>query len=190
MNQLLPISLSACLLAVAFTACSKNDSARTNAPAAAVNANVAATSNPNAQTGAPQSPLDGIVRANAARVEMRAGERRETSVRLSIADGYHVNANPATEKYLIPTSLEVEPEAGITVEKIAYPKPLTKKFSFSEIPLAVYEGDAEIKLTVSAPRDARAGQQTLRANLRVQPCDDKTCYPPTKLTTAVEITIR
>ncbi len=121
---------------------------------------------------------------------MNAGETAETSVRLTITTGYHVNANPATEKFLIPTSLEVKPEAGITVDKIVYPKSLKKKFPFAEIPLDVYEGDALIKLTLSAPRDAAPGQHTLRARVRVQPCDDEKCYPPATLETTLPVTIR
>ena len=121
---------------------------------------------------------------------MRAGETAEASVRLAIASGYHVNANPATEKFLIPTSLEVKPESGITVEKIVYPKPLTKKFPFAEVPLAVYEGDTRITMTVRAPRDAAPGQHTLGARLRVQPCDDEKCFPPTTVETSIPVTIR
>ena len=130
------------------------------------------------------------MRASAERVEMRAGERAEASVRLAIREGYHVNANPATEKFLIPTSLSVNPEAGLSVDKIAYPKPLKRKFPYAEVPLDIYEGDAVIKLTLAAARDLKPGQHLLRAELRVQPCDETTCYPPSKIATGVEVTIR
>lgn len=182
------------LMLCALAACTP-DAPSTNAPAAApANANAAANASPapnaNAATGAPKSPLEGIVRASAESVEVRAGGTTEAAVRLAITSGYHVNANPATERFLIPTSLEVKPEAGITVGKIVYPKPLTKKFSFAATPLAVYEGDARIALTVSAPRDAAPGQHALAARLRVQPCDDEKCYPPTTVETSIPVTIR
>jgi DsbC/DsbD-like thiol-disulfide interchange protein len=177
-------------LLVALSASCANDSPpTTNANAGSTNA-VAAT-NANAATKAsPPSPLEGKVSASVERVEIRAGETAETSVRLSIASGYHVNANPATEKFLIPTVVNVKPEAGITVAKIVYPKPLRKKFPFAEVPLDVYEGDAEIRLTLNAPRELRRGQHTLRADIRVQPCDDQMCYPPATLATAIDVTIR
>ncbi len=187
------------LLLVASLACSSNTQT-TNAPAnsanapSASNANAAtganATSNANAATGAQKSPLADIVRASAENVEMRAGETAEGTLRLSIARGYHVNANPATEKFLIPTSLEVKPNEGITAEKITYPKALKKKFAFSEAPLAVYEDNARIAFTIRAPREAAPGQHTLAARLRVQPCDDEKCYPPTNVETSIPITIR
>lgn len=176
-----------CALLVALSACA-HDSSSTNAPANAPNAVVNA--NANAAKPAPKSPLEGIVSASVERIEMRAGETAETGVRLSITNGYHVNANPATEKFLIPTSLEVKPEAGITVEKIVYPKSLKRKFPFAEVPLDVYEGDAVIKFSVRAPREIAAGQHTLRARVRVQPCDDEKCYPPSTIETSLPVTIR
>lgn len=178
--------LVASMMLVALSACASNTT--TNTPANSVNA--PATSNANAATSAPKSPLEGIVRAGADTVEARAGGTTEAAVRLLIADGYHVNANPATEKFLIPTSLEVKPEAGITAGKIVYPKPLTKKFPFAEVPLAVYEGDTRITFTLRVPRDAAPGQHALAARLRVQPCDDEKCYPPTTVETSIPVTIR
>lgn len=186
------------LLLVASAACTSNTT--TNAPVNSANAPSAsnakattganAVSNANAATGAQQSPLAGIVRATADNVEVRAGESAEGSVRLSIARGYHVNANPATEKFLIPTSLEVRPDAGVAAEKITYPKALKKKFAFSEVPLAVYEDDARITFMIRAPREAAPGQHTLGARLRVQPCDEEKCYPQTTVETNIPVTIR
>jgi DsbC/DsbD-like thiol-disulfide interchange protein len=177
------------VLAALLSACANNS----NAPANANSQNTVALSNSNAvaaTTPTPKSPLEGIVAASVEPVELKAGETADVSVRLSITSGYHVNANPATEKFLIPTSLNVKPDAGITVEKTAYPKPLKKKFPFAEVPLAVYEGDAVIKLTLGASRDAQKGPHTLSADIRVQPCDDEKCYPPATIKTGVEITIR
>ncbi len=194
MNKRVWLSL---LLLVATAACTSNTT--TGVPANSANAppvsnsatGANAVSNANAATGAQQqSPLAGIVRATAENVEVRAGATAEGSVRLSIARGYHVNANPATEKFLIPTSLEVRPDAGVTAEKITYPKALKKKFAFSEVPLAVYEDDAQITFTIRAPQTAAPGQHTLGARLRVQPCDDEKCYPPTNVETNIPVTVR
>lgn len=183
----------ALLLLVPVSACTSG-TPTTNAPAnqasAADPSTASAPSNANAATPASKSPLEGIVKASAESVEMRAGETAQATVRLDIASGYHVNANPATEKFLIPTSLEVKPEAGINADQITYPKPLTKKFPFAEVPLAVYEGDTSITLRVRAPRDAAQGQHALAARLRVQPCDDEKCYPPTTVEASIPVVIR
>lgn len=190
MNKRVYLSLLVLLLPVMLSACADHSSPTTNAPANSTNAVAASNANAATTTPAPKSPLEGIVRASVEPFEMSAGETAETSVRLSIMSGYHVNANPATQKFLIPTALNVKPEAGFTVDKITYPKPLSKKFPFADVPLDVYEGDAVIKLTLKAARDARPGQHTLHTDIRVQPCDDKTCYPPATLATGLEVTIR
>lgn len=191
MKQQMLSLLFACALLMALSACSgDSNSSQTNAPvnapdATVANANAAATAKP-----AAKSPLEGIVSASVEPIEMKAGETAETSVRLTITNGYHVNANPATEKFLIPTSLEVTPEAGIAVDKVTYPKSLKRKFPFAQVPLDVYEGDAVIKLKLNAPRDAAPGRHTLSARIRVQPCDDEKCYAPATLETTLPVTIR
>jgi DsbC/DsbD-like thiol-disulfide interchange protein len=177
-------------LSAALSACGGNSSTA-NAPVNPANgANATIPANANAAKAAPKSPLEGIVAVSAENVEARAGGTAEAVVRLAITSGYHVNANPAAEKFLIPTSLEVKPEAGITVDKIVYPKPLTKKFSFSEAPLTVYEGDVRINMTIRVPPGIAPGQHTLAANLRVQACDDEKCYPPATANTSIPVTIR
>ncbi|HEY0098667.1 MAG TPA: protein-disulfide reductase DsbD domain-containing protein [Pyrinomonadaceae bacterium] len=189
MRQLSTRLIFPCALLVALLSACAQNTAPTNTPAAN-SANAAASSNANTATHAPKSPVEGIVSASVERVEMSAGEQAETSVRLSIKDGYHVNANPATEKFLIPTVLSVKPEAGITVDKIDYPKSLKRTFPYSKAPLDIYEGDAVIKLTLNAPRDLKPGEHTLRTDIRVQPCDHQTCYPPGTIATAIAVTIR
>src|ERR1044071_1803556 len=78
-----------------------------------------------------------VVKANPQDVTIAAGEAGEAVVTLQITNGYHVNANPPTFSYLIPTQLELAPADGIAVEFVTYPNALTKTFDFAEKPLAV-----------------------------------------------------
>src|SRR5258708_36096208 len=48
----------------------------------------------------------------------RSGEKDEFAVTLRIDDGFHINANPASLPYLIPTSMTL---VCITPVRIAYP---------------------------------------------------------------------
>ncbi|HEX8097022.1 MAG TPA: protein-disulfide reductase DsbD domain-containing protein, partial [Pyrinomonadaceae bacterium] len=130
-------------------------------------------------TGAPAiSSSTDVVKVSSAPVEITAGGSADASVRLSITSGYHVNANPPTFSYLKPTEVNVEAGEGLSAGKPDYPASVTKKFSFSEKPLAVYEGEVEIKVTVRAAPNATKGAHTLRARVSVQACDDKACYRP------------
>jgi thioredoxin:protein disulfide reductase len=131
-----------------------------------------------------------VVRVEATGAEAAAGGTASASVKLTIKDGYHVNANPPSMSYLIPTELRVEPIEGITAGKPAYPSSITKKFAFSETPLAVYEHEAVITLPLKIAGTASKGARALNAKLRVQACDDKACYKPDTLETSIPLTIR
>ncbi len=111
-------------------------------------------------------------------VEIKTGGSGEVRVRLTIQSGYHVNANPPTFSYLIPTQLAITPAEGLSAGAISYPPPINAKFSFSEKPLAVYEGEVEIRATVKADQASKPGQHSLAAKLNIQACDDLVCYPP------------
>lgn len=131
-----------------------------------------------------------VVKANPQEVTIAAGGSGEAVVRLKIDDGYHVNANPPSFSYLKATELELTPADGIAVEFITYPDPLTKKFSFSEKPLAVYEGETALKAQLKADKTSKPGTHNLSAKLRVQACDDKVCYAPGAIDLVVPVNIK
>ena len=89
---------------------------------------------------------------------LTAGESGDALVRLQIANGYHVNANPPSQSYLKATEIELKPADGISVEFITYPDPLMRTFSFSETPLKVYEGETNLKVRLKADKSAKPGQ--------------------------------
>ena len=131
-----------------------------------------------------------VVTVEAPSVEINAGASTETSVRLKVDHGYHINANPASFPYLIATELNVPKADGISAAKVSYPQPLIKKFSFSEEPLAVYENEANLKVTLLADATAKQGQTSLPAKLRIQACDDQVCYPPGTIDVWIPVTVR
>lgn len=120
----------------------------------------------------------GVVKVTTPETSLAKGASGDAIVRLNIENGFHVNANPPTFPYLIPTQLEITTADVVTVDFITYPDPLTKKFSFAEKPLAVYEGATDLKVRLKAAKSAPAGTHNLSAKLRVQACDDQICYAP------------
>src|SRR6185503_12145629 len=120
----------------------------------------------------------GVVHATAKPAEVSPGGSGGLIVTLKIDSGYHVNANPPTFPYLIATQLDVTASDGISVSAVSYPTALTKTFAFADKPLAVYEGETEIKAKLNADRTAAKGEHSVPALLHVQACDDQVCYPP------------
>ena len=114
----------------------------------------------------------------------------EANVRLSITPGYHVNANPASFSYLIPTELTAGDADGISVGKPVYPKAENHKFQFAEEPLAVYQGDVEVKLPLRAGPGATPGSHLLPLTVRIQACDTEKCFPPANIEAQLSVEIK
>ena len=131
-----------------------------------------------------------VVKANPQETTLARGESGDAVVSLNITNGYHINANPPTYSYLKATELELQPAAGIAVQFITYPDPLTKKFPFAEKPLNVYEGETLVKARLKADASARPGKHNLLAKLRVQACDDKVCYAPGALDLTIPVNVK
>jgi hypothetical protein len=100
-----------------------------------------------------------------------AGKHRELLVRLQIAEGWHVNANPASLAFLIPTS--VAPAKPGTSVDIRYPASVAYHPRFSLEPLAVYEGQMDIRVRPEKTLDASSA-----FDVTFQACDATSCLPP------------
>jgi hypothetical protein len=132
----------------------------------------------------------GVVKATALPTSLAKGGAAEAVVRLKIENGYHVNANPPSFSYLIATQLDLTPAAGISVDFITYPNGVTKKFSFSDQPLSVYEGETDLKVRLSAAQTTPPGEHNLSARLRVQACDDQVCYAPGTIDLTLPVSVK
>jgi ABC-type Fe3+-hydroxamate transport system substrate-binding protein len=169
------------LLLLTFAACSKTEQANSNQPTATPSGSPATEA---------KNPPENIVTTSAAEVQLAAGGEAVASVQLNIASGYHVNANPASGKYLIATKLDVESTDGITAGQPQYPPSLTKKFTFSPEAIAVYEGQTTIKVPLKAGGNTTKGAHKLSAKLLVQPCDEQACYKPRTIETSLPVVVQ
>src|ERR1051325_6716496 len=113
----------------------------------------------------------GVVKVSASPVKVKKGASGAGVVTLDIDGGYHINSNRPSESYLIATALKIQPQPGLTVGAVLYPRAKLQKFSFSEKPLSVYEGSVALKFTVRAAPSA--GGQTLKGKLTIQACNDQ-----------------
>lgn len=115
------------------------------------------------------------------------GNNGEALVMLNIEAGYHVNANPATYPYLIATEVTADKVEGLDVGKAIYPPAKKQKFQFADEPLAVYEGQVEVRLPIKI---AGKGSRSLPLKVRVQACDHEKCFPPATLNTSVSVEVK
>ena len=156
---------------------------------------LAGCSKPATNSGpAPSQPSQREVRSSADVVSfggtgtaMSGDNNGEALVMLNIESGYHVNANPATYPYLIATEVTADKVEGIETGKAAYPPAKKQKFEFADEPLAVYEGQVEVRLPIKV---ASKGSRSLPLNVRVQACDHEKCFPPASLKTDVAVEVK
>jgi len=174
--------ISSIFLALFLSGCSQSSTgpANTNAPPAQQNSPA---------KFAPVSSLN-FVKADAAAAQIPAGGSGEAIVRLTVQNGYHVNANPPTYTYLKATELIVQAADSLSVGFVTYPTAVTKKFSFAQKPLAVYEGEVPIKVMLKAAAAGGKTSESLAASLNVQACDDQVCYPPGRLDISIPVVIK
>lgn len=168
----------ACLVLFVTTACSKPVQPPGESPA-----------NPNSSP-AQRITSESVVKVEANPIEIPAGGSADLVIKVTIQNGYHVNANPPTYPYLKATALEISPADGVSVGLVSYPKAVDKKFPFAERPLAVYEGVTELKATLKADKSGKPGQRSISAKLRIQACDDQVCYPPGTLDLAIPVNVK
>lgn len=102
----------------------------------------------------------------------REGNCLTVTVVLDIAEGWHINANPASLDFLIPTSVDVREDSGKTEAKPAYPDASAITTPLGDI--KVYEGKISIPVQVTLP----GGAENLRLLVRAQACKDTTCLAP------------
>lgn len=110
-------------------------------------------------------------------VDVRRDDVKDTlAVTLRIDPGFHINANPASSKYLIPTSLNV---VGVQPVRVAYPPPVYFKPKFADERIAVYEGT--VVITVFFAQGALRHLSLFGTTVTAQACTDAICFPPADL---------
>jgi len=131
-----------------------------------------------------------IVKLNAQKPasEVQNGKQFSVEVIASINPSWHINSNKPNDEFLIPTIVSAKGN-GIKLVKVRYPKPLELKFSFSDSPVSVFEGETKIGLAFQVLESAAIGKQQIEVILDYQACNDVSCLPPHSTSTQFEVNI-
>ena len=105
-------------------------------------------------------------------------------VTITVDQPYHIQANPPAPNY-IPTVVDVGAVKGFKVGKAVYPA--AKKAAFGGTMLPVYEKTVQVKTLVTPAANARPGKYRLPITVHFQGCNEKTCYPPSSVSTQATI---
>ena len=116
---------------------------------------------------------------------VQPGSRFQIAVVVEIAEGWHINANPAGEG-LIGTELIFPDTPHLAFEEVVYPKGEVLKIdSIGEAP--VYYDTITIGIQADLRQNAPIEAITLDLQLRYQACNDAVCLRPETLAFAMPI---
>jgi len=137
----------------------------------------------------PKAPI--VIAMPPEAVAVAPGGSVRVELRFRVSPGYHINSNKPTSEFLIPTRLKLSPPANLTPGAVVYPEGKDLAFAFSpKEKLNVYAGDFTVRAELRALGSAPAGSYKVPGELRYQACNDRACFPPSKLAVEVEVTVR
>jgi uncharacterized protein len=121
-------------------------------------------------------PGDTAAHVRVVSVQRDNREPDKVAVTVDIDRGFHINANPASYDYLIPTTLNA---TNHTPLRVIYPSPVRFKPKFADEALDVYEGT--VRIIAEFPPGALTRKPYLFGTVTAQACTDEICLPPADL---------
>ncbi|RRD00371.1 DUF255 domain-containing protein [Amphritea balenae] len=121
-------------------------------------------------------PLAYAARGNvSARGDLKEGK---ITIKLNVADGWHINSNQPLQPNLQPTSVTMDEKIQADIH---FPEPLQRSLKFQATPLSLFEGENLIDITFDSLQ-----LQATTIRIALQACNDKLCLPPEE----VELSLR
>ncbi len=119
------------------------------------------------------------------------GRKLDLSVTLHMKKGWHVNANPASLKTLVPTTIGADLEGGQLTLSPRYPSGKTLDFPAAQVEIAVYQSEDSIQSTLlptTLPKGKPGG--TLTISVEAQACNDTgRCLVPSTIRKEIAVTL-
>jgi len=123
-------------------------------------------------------PAETLIRTSAAPVRIPAGGGAIAVIEIAVQPGWHVNANPPSPDYLIPTEVTIEAAGGVSAGKGEYPSPSPLRVGFEQNPILTFGGTFVVRLPLSAAADAAHGARVMKGTVSFQACNDQLCLTP------------
>ena len=98
-------------------------------------------------------------------------------VTMGVDEGWHINSNAPLDEFLIPTRVLLTLPPGWTADTPAFPRHRMANLSFSDTPVAVFEGVFTVRVRVHAGADT-APAFAIGGIVEAQACDDRQCLAP------------
>ncbi len=136
------------------------------------------------------TPPDAVVTVHSpAPVILAQGGESQARISVVVADGYHVQATPASLEFLLPLRLQIRAKGGVRAKTPVYPPGQPYHLEGMPSDLMTYAGAFEIVVPLEASESARPGDHNLRGELRYQACDARSCRFPASVPVTVAVRV-
>ena len=103
------------------------------------------------------------------------------AVELEIKKGWHINANPSSPDFLVPTKVELKTKQKIKLKQVKYPKHHLLRVKGSPDPYHVYDGKVLVYGLIEIAADEAASHAEFEFHISFQGCNSSQCLPPDKI---------
>jgi hypothetical protein len=138
---------------------------------------------------AAKKPPPPVTVGKIAPITRAAGSDSTITIPVSIAEGHRVQANPASNEFLVPLEIYLEDGDGLGFGAPAYPPGLPYRLEGTDEDLSTYVGEFEIAVPISVSTDAVPIRRRVTGELRYQACNSRTCLFPASLPLNLEVTV-
>lgn len=114
----------------------------------------------------------------------------QADIVIQIKNGWHINSNKPLDDNLSPTLVSLKNNPNVLIKKIIYPEPIISKLQFSQSQMALYEGEAVVKIQFMVSKKFRKRTLKLDGEVQYQPCNNQTCLFPASKSFSFELKIK
>lgn len=115
------------------------------------------------------------------------GKMNNIVLEINIGKGYHIQANPVEEDFLIPTTVKITSSKNVLVGNPVYPAGKTLTLRGTEENLLVYDGKIYIIIPVQITQPVQKDFHLIEGELEYQACDSVKCFMPRTITFTIPV---
>lgn len=113
--------------------------------------------------------------------KLERGGKCPVAIELTISEPWHINANPSSPDFLVPTEIKLKSEQKIKMTKVKYPEHELLVVPGSDMPYHVYGRKVIIYALLETDAAEEIEKAELEIRIRYQACNDRECLPPEEI---------
>lgn len=120
---------------------------------------------------------------------LSVGGKTRIAISLTVSPGWHINQNPASPDFLIPTTVKIQSKQGTKLTNLKFPAGKDHRLEGEPDAFLVYEGTITIFGDLEADAMAAGQSEEFELHINYQACNDDGCEQPRTLKFAAKIPV-